>query len=304
MEACVHCNVIDSALRIFHEMKNPKGCGVDTVTYATLLKKAAYWFPIIWIILETKKKLGTFIEFHIGMQMWPDLIDKSKRGGLNLIQTYVFWNVHEPEKGKFQFDGRYDLVKFIKLCHEKGMYVTLRVGPFIQAEWNHGGLPYWLREVPDIIFRSNNEPFKRHMKEYLSTIIDKMKEEKLFASQGGPIILAQINACNGRHCGDTFTGPNKPYKPSIWTENWTAQYRVFGDPPSQRSAEDIAFLVARFFSKHGSLVNYYTDVPPAILRFLWEHWSEWADSNIDEKLGFVTGLKLPKPAPTTKKWNP
>ncbi|XP_061342159.1 beta-galactosidase 13-like [Gastrolobium bilobum] len=237
--------------------------------------------------------------------MWPDLIDKSKRGGLNVIQTYVFWNVHEPEKGKFKFDGRYDLVKFIKLCHEKGMYVTLRVGPFIQAEWNHGGLPYWLREVPDIIFRSSNEPFKKHMKEYVSTIIAKMKEEKLFASQGGPIILAQIeneynhiqlayeadgdnyvqwaakmavaldagvpwimckqkdapdpviNACNGRHCGDTFTGPNKPYKPAIWTENWTAQYRVFGDPPSQRSAEDIAFSVARFFSKHGSLVNYY-----------------------------------------------
>ncbi|XP_062114677.1 beta-galactosidase 11-like [Humulus lupulus] len=63
----------------------------------------------------------------------------------------------------------------------------------------------------------------------------------------------QINTCNGRHCGDTFTGPNKPNKPSIWT----AQYRVFGDPPSQRAAEDIAYLVARFFSKNGTLNNYY-----------------------------------------------
>ncbi|XP_027355010.1 beta-galactosidase 13-like [Abrus precatorius] len=237
--------------------------------------------------------------------MWPGILDEAKHGGLNVIQTYVFWNIHEPEKGKFIMEGRYDLVKFIKLVQEKGMYVTLRVGPFIQAEWNHGGLPFWLREVPGIIFRSNNEPFKTHMKEYVSTIIGKMKEEKLFAPQGGPIILAQIeneynhiqlayeedgisyvqwaakmavaldagvpwlmckqkdapdpviNACNGRHCGDTFTGPNKPYKPAIWTENWTAQYRVFGDPPSQRSAEDIAFSVARFFSKNGSLVNYY-----------------------------------------------
>ncbi|AES89386.1 beta-galactosidase-like protein [Medicago truncatula] len=237
--------------------------------------------------------------------MWPDILDKARRGGLNLIQTYVFWNGHEPEKDKVNFEGRYDLVKFLKLVQEKGMYVTLRIGPFIQAEWNHGGLPYWLREVPDIIFRSNNEPFKKYMKEYVSIVINRMKEEKLFAPQGGPIILAQIeneynhiqlayeadgdnyvqwaakmavslyngvpwvmckqkdapdpviNACNGRHCGDTFTGPNKPYKPFIWTENWTAQYRVFGDPPSQRSAEDIAFSVARFFSKHGSLVNYY-----------------------------------------------
>ncbi|XP_057456552.1 beta-galactosidase 13-like [Lotus japonicus] len=238
-------------------------------------------------------------------EMWPDLLDKAKHGGLNVIQTYVFWNIHEPEKGSLKFEDNYDLVKFIKLVQEKGMYVTLRVGPFIQAEWNHGGLPYWLREVPDIIFRSNNEPFKNYMKKYVSAIIEKMKEEKLFAPQGGPIILAQIeneynhvqlayekdgddyvqwsanmavamdigvpwimckqkdapdpviNACNGRHCGDTFTGPNKPYKPSLWTENWTAQYRVFGDPPSQRSAEDIAFSVARFFSKNGALVNYY-----------------------------------------------
>ncbi|KAL5561196.1 hypothetical protein UlMin_030943 [Ulmus minor] len=237
--------------------------------------------------------------------MWPDLITKAKHGGLNVIQTYVFWNVHEPEKGKFNFEGKYDLVKFIKLIAEHGMYVTLRVGPFIQAEWNHGGLPYWLREVPDIIFRSDNPPFKYYMKKYVKMIINKMKEEKLFASQGGPIILSQIeneynhiqlayremgksyvqwaanmavgmktgvpwimckqrdapdsviNTCNGRHCGDTFTGPNKPNKPSLWTENWSAQYRVFGDPPSQRAAEDISFSIARFFSKNGTLANYY-----------------------------------------------
>ncbi|KAI3442466.1 Beta-galactosidase [Psidium guajava] len=237
--------------------------------------------------------------------MWPDLISKAKHGGLNVIQTYVFWNVHEPVQGQFNFQGNKDLVKFIKMIGEHGMYVTLRVGPFIQAEWNHGGLPYWLREVPNITFRSDNEPFKYHMERYVRKIIDMMKEEKLFASQGGPIILAQIeneynhvqlayreqgtryiqwagnlaldldigvpwimckqkdapgpviNTCNGRHCGDTFTGPNRPNKPTLWTENWTAQYRVFGDPPSQRSAEDIAFSVARFFAKNGSLTNYY-----------------------------------------------
>ncbi|OWM80414.1 hypothetical protein CDL15_Pgr019694 [Punica granatum] len=237
--------------------------------------------------------------------MWPDLIRKAKAGGLNVIQTYVFWNVHEPEKGKFNFHGNNDLVKFIKLIGENNMYVTLRVGPFIQAEWNHGGLPYWLREVPNIIFRSDNPPFKFYMENFVKMIIQMMKDEKLFASQGGPIILSQIeneynhvqrayrdagdryvqwagnmaegtktgvpwimckqtdapdpviNACNGRHCGDTFTGPNRPYKPSLWTENWTAQYRVWGDPPSQRAAEDIAYSVARFFSKNGTLTNYY-----------------------------------------------
>lgn len=92
--------------------------------------------------------------------MWPDLIRKSKEGGLNTIQTYVFWNLHEPVEGKLDFEGNNDIVKFIRLIGENDMYVTLRLGPFIQAEWNHGGLPYWLREVKNISFRNDNDPFK------------------------------------------------------------------------------------------------------------------------------------------------
>ncbi|KAJ4962348.1 hypothetical protein NE237_022287 [Protea cynaroides] len=238
-------------------------------------------------------------------EMWPEILNKSKHGGLNAIDTYVFWNVHEPVEGQFNFEGNYDLVKFIKLIQENGMYVVLRLGPFIQAEWNFGGFPYWIREVNNITFRTDNPAFKYHMEKFTTMIIEKLRDEKLFASQGGPIILTQIeneyntiqlafkedgsryiqwaanmaskqptgvpwmmckqkdapdpviNACNGRNCGDTFTGPNKPYKPFLWSENWTAQYRVFGDPPSQRSAEDLSYSVARFFSKGGSLVNYY-----------------------------------------------
>uniref|UniRef100_A0A0E0LXQ1 Beta-galactosidase n=1 Tax=Oryza punctata TaxID=4537 RepID=A0A0E0LXQ1_ORYPU len=236
---------------------------------------------------------------------WPDLISKAREGGLNVIESYVFWNIHEPEQGVYNFEGRYDLVKFFKLVQEKEMYAIVRIGPFVQAEWNHGGLPYWLREIPDIIFRTDNEPFKKHMKKFVTLVVNKLKEAKLFASQGGPIILSQIEneyqhlevafkeagtkyinwaakmaigtntgvpwimckqtkapgevipTCNGRHCGDTWPGPADKNKPLLWTENWTAQYRVFGDPPSQRSAEDIAFSVARFFSVGGTLANYY-----------------------------------------------
>ncbi|KAJ8570991.1 hypothetical protein K7X08_037963 [Anisodus acutangulus] len=218
------------------------------------------------------------------VEMWPDIIRKAKEGGLNLIQTYVFWNIHEPVQGQFNFEGNNDVVKFIKTIGEQGLYVTLRIGPYIEAEWNQGGFPYWLREVPNITFRSYNEPFIYHMKKYSEMVIDLMKKEKLFAPQdngkkyvkwaanmatslynGVPWIMCKqrdapphiISTCNGRHCGDTFTGPNGPNKPSLWTENWTAQYRTFGDPPSQRAAEDIAFSVARFFAKNGTLTNYY-----------------------------------------------
>lgn len=260
------------------------------------------------LIIDGKRELLFSGSIHYPRstpEMWPELIAKAKHGGLNVIQTYVFWNIHEPVKDQYNFEGRFDLVKFIKMVGEAGMYATIRLGPFIQAEWNHGGLPYWLREVPNIIFRSYNEPFMNYMQKFITMVIDKMKEEKLFAPQGGPIVLAQIeneyntvqlayrelgdkyvqwagnfalglnvgvpwvmckqknppgpviNTCNGRHCGDTFVGPDSPNKPYLWTENWTAQFRVFGDPPSQRAAEDTAFSVARWFSKNGSLVNYY-----------------------------------------------
>ncbi|KAJ6381895.1 hypothetical protein OIU77_030532 [Salix suchowensis] len=93
-------------------------------------------------------------------EMWPDLIQKAKDGGVDVIQTYVFWNGHEPAPGNYYFEERYDLVKFIKLVQQAGLYLHLRIGPYICAEWNFGGFPVWLKYVPGIEFRTDNEPFK------------------------------------------------------------------------------------------------------------------------------------------------
>lgn len=96
--------------------------------------------------------------------MWPSLIAKAKEGGLDVIQTLVFWNLHEPQFDQaslsfslslpptylshgnanvfffFQFDfrGRRDIVRFIKEVQAQGLYVSLRIGPFIQGEWAYG----------------------------------------------------------------------------------------------------------------------------------------------------------------------
>ncbi|KAM7509669.1 hypothetical protein LguiA_020122 [Lonicera macranthoides] len=129
--------------------------------------------------------------------MWPDLIQKAKDGGLDVIQTY------------YNFEGRYDLVHFIKLVQEAGLYVHLRIGPYICAEWNFGGFPVWLKYVPGIAFRTDNEPFKFNiypidllvylvtvmevaMQGFTEKIVKMMKSEKLFETQGGPIIMSQI----------------------------------------------------------------------------------------------------------------
>ncbi|KAK7257722.1 hypothetical protein RIF29_31900 [Crotalaria pallida] len=125
-------------------------------------------------------------------EMWPELIQKSKDGGLDVIETYVFWNLHEPVRGQYNFEGRGDLVKFVKAVAAAGLYVHLRIGPYVCAEWNYGGFPLWLHFIPGIQFRTDNEPFKAEMKRFTAKIVDMMKQENLYASQGGPIILSQI----------------------------------------------------------------------------------------------------------------
>ncbi|KAG6432597.1 hypothetical protein SASPL_104178 [Salvia splendens] len=207
--------------------------------------------------------------------MWPSLISKAKQGGVHAIDTYVFWNLHEPQPGKYEFSGRNDIVRFIKEVQSQGLYVCLRIGPFIEAEWSYGGLPFWLHDVPDIVFRSDNEPFKIE-NEYQNV-------ERGFGDKGPPYVRwaaamavglqtgvpwfmckqddapdPVINACNGLKCGETFVGPNSPNKPAIWTENWTHYYDVYGNAPRIRSAENIAYHVALFIVKmNGSYINYY-----------------------------------------------
>ncbi|KAK6259191.1 hypothetical protein SCA6_013665 [Theobroma cacao] len=258
------------------------------------------------LIIDGQRKLLISAAIHYPRSvpgMWPGLVQTAKEGGVDVIESYVFWNGHELSPGKYNFEGRYDLVKFVKIVQQAGMYMILRIGPFVAAEWNFGGVPVWLHYVPGSVFRSDNEPFKYYMQKFMTFIVNLMKQEKLFASQGGPIIIAQveneygfyeqyygegakryvtwaakmavsqnigvpwimcqqddapdpvINTCNSFYC-DQFK-PNSPNKPKIWTENWPGWFKTFGARDPHRPPEDIAFSVARFFQKGGSVQNYY-----------------------------------------------
>ncbi|XP_047982529.1 beta-galactosidase 3-like [Salvia hispanica] len=258
------------------------------------------------LIINGQRKLifsGSIHYPRSSPDMWEELIQKAKDGGLDAIDTYVFWNLHEPSPGNYNFEGRNDLVRFVKLIQKAGLYLHLRIGPYVCAEWNFGGFPVWLKYVPGITFRTDNEPFKNAMQRFTEKIVGMMKAERLFQSQGGPIILSQIeneygsetknfgaaghsymswaakmavnldtgvpwvmckeddapdpviNSCNGFYC-DYFS-PNKPYKPTMWTEAWTGWFEEFGGPIHHRPVEDLAFAVARFIQKGGSFINYY-----------------------------------------------
>ncbi|OVA11463.1 D-galactoside/L-rhamnose binding SUEL lectin domain [Macleaya cordata] len=235
--------------------------------------------------------------------MWPDLIQKAKEGGLDAIETYVFWNAHEPLRRQYDFTGNLDLIRFLKTIQDAGLYAVLRIGPYVCAEWNYGGFPVWLHNLPGVQLRTDNDVYKNEMQNFTTLIVDMVKQEKLFASQGGPIIIAQIeneygnvissygdagksyinwcanmaesldvgvpwimcqesdapqpmiNTCNGWYC-DSFT-PNNPNSPKMWTENWTGWFKNWGGKEPYRTAEDVAYAVARFFQFGGTFQNYY-----------------------------------------------
>lgn len=123
--------------------------------------------------------------------MWLDLLRKAKHGDLNVIQTYVFWNIHKLVQCQYNFEENYDLVKFIKLVHEHGLYVTLRVGSFIQVEYMEPPRTSILAQrCPQPHIYTDNALYKYYMKKYMAMVVNKMREENLFSPQGGPIILA------------------------------------------------------------------------------------------------------------------
>ncbi|RLN12832.1 hypothetical protein C2845_PM09G16760 [Panicum miliaceum] len=202
-------------------------------------------------------------------EMWPDLLQKARDGGLDVVQTYVFWNGHEPVQGQYYFGDRYDLVRFVKLAHQAGLYVHLRIGPYVCAEWNFGGFPVWLKYVPGISFRTDNGPFKAAMQAFVEKVVSMMKAEGLFEWQGGPIILAQVENEYGPMESVMGAGA-KPYA------NWAAKMAVAtgaGVPWVMCKQDDAPDPVIN--TCNGFYCDYFTPNSNSKPTMWTEAWSGW-----------------------------
>ena len=134
---------------------------------------------------------GCLHYFRVPRYYWYDRLMKMKAGGLNAVQTYIAWNIHEPVHGQYVFEGDADLEHFIDLANGIGLLVIIRAGPYICAEWEFGGYPAWLVKNTSIILRStDNEHFLNYVKSWMSVLLPKLKP-KLY-SNGGPIISVQV----------------------------------------------------------------------------------------------------------------
>lgn len=207
----------------------------------TDLENSRYiWLPIVWegdhptipwrdtVNLDSFKDKdrfeagdGTFLlsgkpfvvmaaELHyprIPREYWDQRIRQCKALGMNTICLYTFWNAHEPKPDSFDFTGQNDLREFVKLCQANDMKVILRPGPYVCAEWEMGGLPWWLLKKKDIRLRETDPYFLERVDKFQKAVAAQVGD--LTIADGGPIIMVQVENEYGSY------GTDKPYVAAI-----------------------------------------------------------------------------------------
>lgn len=138
---------------------------------------------------------------------WEQRIKMCKAMGMNTICLYIFWNYHEAEEGKFDFSGQKDIAAFCRLAQENGMYIIVRPGPYVCAEWEMGGLPWWLLKKKDIKLREHDPYFMERVQLFMDEIGKQLADLQI--SRGGNIIMMQVENEYGSY------GVNKPYVAAI-----------------------------------------------------------------------------------------
>ena len=121
---------------------------------------------------------------------WRDRLRMARAMGLNSITTYVFWNVHEPRPGVFDFSGQNDLAEYIREAQEEGLHVILRPGPYVCAEWDLGGFPSWLLKDRSLILRSQDPKYLAAVEQWFAQLGKQI--QPLLLQNGGPIIAIQV----------------------------------------------------------------------------------------------------------------
>lgn len=120
---------------------------------------------------------------------WRDIFKKLRALGCNCVETYCAWNMHEKHPGEFDFSGMLDIAKFIKTADEEGLMAIVRPGPYICAEWEFGGLPWWIQTDEELEIRCSNDVYIKYFDRYLDRLFDEIRP--LLSINGGNIIMLQ-----------------------------------------------------------------------------------------------------------------
>ena len=161
-------------------------------------------------LLDGKPFVVKAAEIHyprIPREYWDHRIKMCKALGMNTVCIYIFWNIHEQQEGLFDFSGNNDIAEFCRTAQKNGMYVIVRPGPYVCAEWEMGGLPWWLLRKKDIKLREQDPYFMERVEKFEQKVAEQLAP--LTIQNGGPIIMVQVENEYGSY------GEDKAYVSAI-----------------------------------------------------------------------------------------
>ena len=213
---------------------------------------------------------------------WDDIFEKMVACGFNTVETYCVWNMHEKVKGEFDFSGQYDISLFLEKAQEHGLMAIVRPGPYICAEWEFGGLPWWLQTEKDIEIRCSNATYVHYFERYLGELFLRLRP--YLVTNGGNIIMLQVENEYGYYGDDKEYLSNLVhfYRESgidvpLFTSDGTDKNTLLdGSIEGCFSTLNFGSHVEEKFKNHDTL---FPDAP----KMCMEMWNGWFDAWGDEK---------------------
>lgn len=231
-------------------------------------------------LLDGKPFIVKAAELHyarIPREYWDHRIKMCKALGMNTICAYVFWNYHEPQQGVWDFSGNHDIAAFMELCKKNGMWVIVRPGPYVCAEWEMGGLPWWLLKDRSIKLRTLDEKFMKPAIAFENKVAEVLAPYRL--ENGGNIIMVQVENEYGSYAKD------KPYvsamrdalraagwdKTTLFQCDWSSNF-------TDNALDDLVWTMN--FGTGANVLEQFKklgELRPNAPRMCSEYWSGWFD---------------------------
>ncbi|CAH1119265.1 unnamed protein product [Phaedon cochleariae] len=232
---------------------------------------------------------GSTHYWRVPSEYWRDRLRKMRAAGLNTVETYVPWNLHEPEPGKYDFGAGgtdmqdfLDIEKFLKIAQEEDLFVILRPGPYICSEYEFGGLPSWLLREKGIRIRTSDEKFMMHVRRYFTTLLTLLSVFQF--TKGGPIIAVQVENEYGNtenRNGNPPSIPDSVYleqlRQLMLTNNITELLFTSDTPTNHGSVGSLPtlFQTANFNTNPEGQFNKLKELQPNKPSMATEYWSGW-----------------------------